>query len=279
MDGSAILHLATLLAVNAAVSIVAFAILAFLCIRMKDVTVVDSFWALGMVLLAVSSLIQSPRATPRRLLLVGLCALWGFRLAGYLLWRWRTRGPDRRYVTMLGRAMSKQGWSFAEASIRLVFLIQAPLQFIVCLPVQLGQASLGSTPLGPLAVAGAALALVGVAFETIGDLQLTRFRSDPANAGKVLMTGLWRYTRHPNYFGDACVWWGIYLVAAETPLGIWALPGPILLTWTLMKWSGAPTLEYRLRKTRPDYVTYIETTSGFVPWPPSAPKAHEAEPV
>jgi steroid 5-alpha reductase family enzyme len=216
MDGSAILHLATLLAVNAAVSIVAFAILAFLCIRMKDVTVVDSFWALGMVLLAVSSLIQSPRATPRRLLLVGLCALWGFRLAGYLLWRWRTRGPDRRYVTMLGRAMSKQGWSFAEASIRLVFLIQAPLQFIVCLPVQLGQASLGSTPLGPLAVAGAALALVGVAFETIGDLQLTRFRSDPANAGKVLMTGLWRYTRHPNYFGDACVWWGIYLGASGT---------------------------------------------------------------
>jgi steroid 5-alpha reductase family enzyme len=262
------MHLVTLLAVNAAVSIVAFTVLALVCIRMKDVTVVDSFWALGMVLLAVSSLVQSPSATPRRLLLVGLTAIWGFRLGGYLLWRWRTHGPDRRYVTMLGRAMTKRGWSFGEAAVRLVFLIQAPLQFIVCLPVQLGQASIGRTPLGPLAVAGAALALVGVAFETVGDLQLTRFRGDPANAGKVLNTGLWRYTRHPNYFGDACVWWGIFLVAAETPLGIWALPGPVLLTWTLMKWSGAPTLEHRLRKTRPDYATYIETTSGFLPWPP-----------
>ena len=82
---------------------------------------------------------------------------------------------------------------------------------------------------------------------------------------------LWRYTRHPNYFGDACTWWGLFLVAAETPYGLFALPGPVLLTWTLMKWSGAPTLEHRLRKTRPDYVRYMETTSGFVPWWPKQP--------
>jgi len=84
----------------------------------------------------------------------------------------------------------------------------------------------------------------------------------------VLSTGLWRYTRHPNYFGDACTWWGLLLIAAETPYGLFAIPGPLLLTWTLMKWSGAPTLEYRMQKTRPDYVRYMETTSGFVPWPP-----------
>jgi steroid 5-alpha reductase family enzyme len=262
------MHLAILLAVDAVVSVLAFTLLALVCIRMKDVTVVDSFWALGMVLLALCAFLQSPGATPRRLLLLGLCAAWGFRLAGYLLWRWRTRGPDRRYVSLLGRAMSQKSWSFGEAAMRLVFLIQAPLQFVVCLPVQLGEASTAGTPLGPLAVAGATLALIGIGFETVGDLQLTAFRNDPANAGRVLNTGLWRYTRHPNYFGDACVWWGIYLVAAETPLGIWALPGPVLLTWTLMKWSGAPTLEHRLRKTRPDYAAYIETTSGFLPWPP-----------
>jgi steroid 5-alpha reductase family enzyme len=262
------MHVLTVLLVDAAVSIVAFAILGFICVRMKDVTVVDSFWALGMVVLALAAFVQSPGASPRRLLLLGLCAVWGLRLAGYLVWRWRTRGPDRRYVSMLGRAMSQKGWSFGEAAVRLVFLIQAPLQFIVCLPVQLGETGGGPERLGPLAFAGAALAIVGIGFETVGDLQLTRFRSDPANAGKVLNTGLWRYTRHPNYFGDACVWWGIWLVACETHLGIWSLPGPVLLTWTLMKWSGAPTLEHRLRKTRPDYVTYMETTSGFVPWPP-----------
>jgi steroid 5-alpha reductase family enzyme len=274
-----VIHLVTLLAIDALVSLVAFVLLAAVCIRIKDVTVVDSFWALGMVLLALVAFLQSPGIMPRRLLLLGLTAVWGFRLAGYLLWRWRTRGPDRRYVSLLGRAMSKQGWSFGQAAVRLVFLIQAPLQFVVCLPAQLGEASAAQTPLGPLAIAGAALALFGVAFETVGDLQLTRFRSDPANAGRVLNSGLWRYTRHPNYFGDACVWWGIYLVAAETPLGIWALPGPVLLTWTLMKWSGAPTLEHRLKRTRPDYVAYIETTSGFVPWPPRRAAARPADGV
>ena len=123
--------------------------------------------------------------------------------------------------------------------------------------------------------AGVGLALVGILFETVGDAQLVAHKKNPAMEGKVLRTGLWRYTRHPNYFGDACAWWGLYLIAAETQVGLWALPGPVLLTWTLMRWSGAPILERRLKKTRPDYVDYIATTSGFIPWPPktSAPQA------
>jgi steroid 5-alpha reductase family enzyme len=258
----------TILATNAAVCVVLFATLWVVCMRLKDVTMVDAFWALGMVTLAVSTYLQSTGAPPRKLLLLVLCALWGLRLGGYLLWRWRDHGPDRRYVNLLGKAQAKNGWSFGKASLRLVFAVQAPLLFIVCLPVQLGQIAGQPAQLGPLAYAGAALAILGVLFESVGDFQLTRFRKNPANAGQVLSTGLWRYTRHPNYFGDACVWWGLYLIACETTIGIWALPGPVLLTWTLMKWSGAPTLEYRLRKTRPDYVRYIETTSGFVPWPP-----------
>lgn len=258
----------TVLAINALVCVVAFLILWRVCVAIKDVTVVDSFWALGMVILAGSTFLQSSGAQPRKLLLFGLCALWGLRLGGYLLWRWRDHGPDRRYTRLMEKAQAKQGWGFEQASLRLVFATQAPLLFIVCLPVQLGQIGAAPAALGPLAYAGAALAVSGVLFESLGDWQLTRFRKNPANQGQVLSTGLWRYTRHPNYFGDACVWWGLYLIAAETPLGIWALPGPVLLTWTLMKWSGAPTLEYRLRKTRPGYVEYIETTSGFVPWPP-----------
>jgi len=260
--------LAAYLTINFAVLVIAFLILWQICARMKDVTVVDSFWALGMVILAAASFIQTGAATPRRLLLLGLCALWGLRLGGYLIWRWRDHGPDRRYVSMMAKAEAQKGWGYAEASLRLVFATQAPMLFIVCLPVQLGQFDAQPLALGPLAWAGAALSIVGVLFESFGDWQLTRFRKNPETRGKVLNTGLWRYTRHPNYFGDACVWWGLYLIAAETVPGLWALPGPVLLTWTLMKWSGVPTLEHRLRKTRPDYASYIASTSGFVPWPP-----------
>jgi steroid 5-alpha reductase family enzyme len=258
----------TVLGVDVAVSVVLFLLLWALCVRLKDVTIVDSFWALGLLILAAAAFLQTSGAEPRKLLLLGLCALWALRLGGYLLWRWRDHGPDRRYRSLLGKAQAERGWGFAKASLLLVFAVQAPLQFVVSLPVQLGQISAAPAQIGPLGLAGAGLALIGIAFESLGDWQLTRFRKDPANAGKVLETGLWRYTRHPNYFGDACVWWGLYLIAAETPAGLWALPGPILITWLLTRWSGAPILENRLRKTRPDYVRYIETTSGFIPWPP-----------
>ena len=262
------MNVVTLLAVDAAVSIILFALLWLVCVRLRDVTVVDAFWALGLLILAAAAFVQTSGVTPRELLLLGLCGLWALRLGGYLLWRWRDHGPDRRYRSLIGRAQTAKGWSFAKASLLLVFAVQAPLQFIVSLPVQLGQIDAAPTRIGPLGLIGAGLALVGIAFESLGDWQLTRFRKDPANAGKVLQTGLWRYTRHPNYFGDACVWWGLYLIAAETSIGLWALPGPLLITFLLTRWSGAPILENKMRKTRPDYVRYIETTSGFVPWPP-----------
>jgi steroid 5-alpha reductase family enzyme len=261
-------HLLTYLALDAAVVVAGFLIMWRVCVGIRDVTMVDSLWALGMVLVALTAFAQAGESTPRRLLLTGLCAVWGLRLGGYLLWRWRDHGPDRRYVTMFARAKADRGWGFAEASLRLVFALQAPLLFIVCLPVQLGQFSAEPRALGPLAWAGAALAAVGIVFETVGDWQLVRHRKDPAKAGQVLQSGLWRYTRHPNYFGDACVWWGLYMIAAETPVGLWALPGPVFLTWTLLKWSGAPTVEGRMKKTRPDYARYVATTSGFVPWFP-----------
>lgn len=261
------MDLITILGVNAAASASAMGLLWLICLKLRDVTVVDSWWSLGMLLLATTTFLQLGDPTPRRWLLLALCALWAVRLGGYLFWRWRDHGPDRRYQSMLGKVEAQKGWGFAKASLLLVFLTQAPLQFIVALPVQLGQVQ-PEPALGVVAYAGAALAVFGVIFESIGDWQLTRFRKNPDSKGKVLNTGLWRYTRHPNYFGDACVWWGLYLIAAETPLGLWALPGPVLLTWTLMKWSGAPTLEHRLKKTRPEYADYIARTSGFVPWPP-----------
>lgn len=267
------MEVATVLAINFAVSCGAMLLLWLVCVAMKDVTVIDSWWALGMVLLAAVTFVQTGPATERKILLLGLCAAWGLRLGGYLLWRWRSHGADKRYLAILGHAKKTKGWGFAKASLLLVFATQAPLQFFVALPVQLGQVGAEPVALGVLAWIGTVMAVSGILFETIGDWQLVRFRAKPENAGRVLNTGLWRYTRHPNYFGDALTWWGLYLIAAETPWGVWAFIGPAFLTWTLMKWSGAAMLEAKLRKTRPDYLAYIQQTSGFIPWPPRKPAA------
>jgi steroid 5-alpha reductase family enzyme len=259
--------LPTMLLINALVLAGCFLLLWLVCLKTRDVTPVDSFWAWGMLVMAGASFVQTAGDPQRKLLLLALCALWSTRLGSYMIWRWRDHGPDRRYQALLGKAEAQRGWGFAKASALLVFATQAPLLFIVCLPVQLGQVDALPTP-GPLAWAGAAVALAGILFETVGDAQLVRFKRDPANAGKVMDRGLWRYTRHPNYFGDALTWWGLYLVAAETATGLWALPGPLLLSWTLAKWSGAPTIERRLARTRAGYADYVARTSGFIPWPP-----------
>lgn len=253
-----------ILAVNAAVSAIAFLALWAVSLKIRDVSFIDAWWGPSMALLAWSTLLQRP-LTPHGLLLTGLCTLWATRLGGYLLWRWRKHGADRRYVSMLAHAEKTRGWGFATTALVLVFSMQAALGFVVALPVQLGQQT---GALGPWAFAGAALAMVGILFETLGDWQLTRFKADPANAGQVMDRGLWRYTRHPNYFGDACVWWGLYLIAAETGIGAWSLPGPVLMTVLLTRWSGVPTTEGRMRKSKPGYEAYMARTSGFLPWFP-----------
>ncbi|RKQ72183.1 steroid 5-alpha reductase family enzyme [Litorimonas taeanensis] len=252
---------------NAVILVVSFFILWLICLKTRDVTPIDSVWALGMVALATTSFFLTDGQYTRKWVLLALCAAWGLRLGGYMLWRWRDHGPDRRYQAMLGKAEARKGWGFGKATALLVFATQAPLLFIVCLPVQLGQAD-GNTPLGIIAMIGVGLAILGIIFETVGDAQLVRFKRDPNNVGKVMDKGLWKYTRHPNYFGDACVWWGLFLIASETPYGLWTIIGPILLTWTLMRWSGAPTVEGRLHKTRPGYADYVRRTSGFIPMPP-----------
>ncbi len=260
--------IAQLLALNLGVTVVCFLVLWRIAVALKDVSFVDGYWAFGMVVLAWASFLETGPPTPRKLLLAGLCTVWGLRLGLHLFLRWRWHGPDRRYADMLGKARAERGWSFAKASLFLVFAPQAPLQVFVCLPVQLGQVATAPQGLGPLAWIGVTLSLTGIAFESLGDWQLARFKADPHSKGRVLDTGLWRYTRHPNYFGDACLWWGLWLVAAETGPGLWALPGPLFLTFTLMRWSGAPIVENHLRDSRPGYEDYVRRTSGFVPWPP-----------
>jgi len=262
----------TMLGLNFAGLIVAILILWRIAVAIRDVSFIDAFWAFGMVLLAWGSAAQIGVAGPHGKWLLGLTTLWGLRLATHLFLRWRTHGEDPRYVKILGGVTKQRGWSWSIAALVMVFLMQAPLLFVTSLPAQIGiwASAADAKPLGLLAWTGVAAALAGIAFESIGDAQLNAFRRDPANKGRVLDTGLWRYTRHPNYFGDTLSWWGLWLIAADIApwVGLASVIGPVFLTFTLTRWSGKALLERGLRKSRPGYADYVQRTSGFIPWPP-----------
>ena len=256
------------LLINAGLAAVLLLVLWRVAASIRDVSFIDAVWGGGMAVLAAASWLQLSEPGLRAGLIAAMAVIWGTRLFVHLFTRWRASGEDLRYARMLAKA--KEAGRYGSAALKVVFAPQAFLLYLTCLPAQLGVLASGNAGIGPLAWAGFALWLTGMVFETLGDIQLTAFRADPANKGKVLNTGLWRYTRHPNYFGDACVWWGIWLAAAEA--GPWialaSLPGPLFLTFTLTKWSGKPLLEKGLVKNRPGYADYVARTSGFIPWPP-----------
>lgn len=233
-------------------------------IALRDASIVDPVWGLAFVAIAWAMFVQMGgpgAASARALLIVVLVTIWGARLAGYLTWRKAGAPEDYRYVRMRERF----GSAFWLVSLPVVFLLQAGLAWIVSLPVQAGQ--LGSAPLGVLDVVGLGLFLVGLAFETVGDLQLARFKADPTNAGQVMDRGLWRYTRHPNYFGDFCVWWGLYLIAAAAGAW-WTVVGAVLMSLLLLRVSGVTLLEGTIAQRRPGYEAYARRTSAFFPRPP-----------
>lgn len=261
-------EIAPILAINLAICFASFVILWGVGCVIRDVSFVDAWWALGLALMGVTTFFMAEGFETRRLLLTGLSLVWGLRLGLYILWRWRKHGPDRRYVKMLTLAQEGKGWSYPRAAWRMVFMFQAPILWIVSLPVQLGQMSSTPAAIGVVGLTGAGLAAFGILFESLADFQLVRFKANPANVGKVFDSGLWRYTRHPNYFGDLCVWFGLWLVAAETSLGLAAIPGPLLLLTMFLRYSGGPSYEKRLTYQRPGYSEYIARTSPLVPWPP-----------
>lgn len=272
-------EIAVLLGLNLALIIAVMLALWALALRLKDVSFIDAVWPLGMLVLALATLPRTEGDPIRKGLLVWLCGVWALRLGWHLFRRWRGAGADGRYVDLVERQEREKGWSFGKTALLFVFLPQAAFLWLTCLPVQLGQVSYDPA-VGWLGWTGAVLAVVGIGFESIGDAQLSAFKKDPANKGKVLDTGLWRYTRHPNYFGDACTWWGLYLIAAETGPGVWAIVGPLFLTFTLTKWSGIGVTEKAIHKSRPGYADYVRRTSAFVPWPPkpALPEAGEPPP-
>lgn len=232
-------------------------------VRQSRHSVIDTVWGLGFVVAAgVSWLLSAGHGDGgRRLLLLALVAVWGIRLAAHIGVRARGGHEDPRYVAMLSSAPGSRN-SYA---LRRVYLPQGVVMFFVSLTLQVGMFSTGA--LGWLALLGTLLWLVGFVFETVGDWQLARFKADPARRGTVLDTGLWRYTRHPNYFGDAAVWAGLFLVAADSWPGALTVLSPALMIWTLAGKTGKPLTE-KAMSARPGYKEYVESTSGFIPRPP-----------
>ena len=231
-------------------------------LALKNASIVDIVWGLGFVAVAWAVWLQVDGVQARQNLLVALTSVWGLRLGGYLFWRNHGKGEDYRYVAM----RKHWGTRFPLISLATVFGLQGVLMFVVSLPVQLGQA--GDEPeLGWLAWLGVAVWAVGIFFEAVGDAQLARFKGDPANAGKVMNRGLWRYTRHPNYFGEVAQWWGIWLIALSAPSGWVAVISPLTITILLLFVSGVPMLEKKMAE-KPGWAEYAAKTSVFVPLPP-----------
>jgi len=231
-------------------------------LRLRDASIVDPFWGPGFAAVAWTSVaVAGP--SPRGILLALLASAWGLRLGVHLAWRNRGHGEDRRYAAM----RAAHGRRFWWVSLFTVFLLQAALLWAVSLPLQAGAALGQERPLGVLEVTGGILALAGLAFEAVGDAQLARFLADPASRGRVMDRGLWAWTRHPNYFGDALTWWGLGLVALGSGAW-WALLGPVLMTALLLRVSGVTLLEATIGERRPGYAAYAARTSAFIPWPP-----------
>ena len=233
-------------------------------LKLENVTVVDSLWAVGFMLIAWSSLMLGPGGTLRSLLLVLMTTAWGLRLSGYLSWRNWGKGEDPRY----GAWRARHGEHFGKLSLYKVFLLQAVFLWVIALSLQYG--ILGSVPAGLtwLDALGIVTWIIGFGFEAIGDYQLARFKADPANKGRVMDKGLWAYTRHPNYFGEAMVWWGVALMVLSVPGSWWTLISPIIITAVLLKMTGVTLTERHLVDNKPQYRDYMQRTSSFIPWPP-----------
>jgi len=230
----------------------------------RDASIVDIFWGLGFAMIAIVSYQIGGGYEPRARLSAALTVVWGLRLGIYLAWRNWGAGEDYRYQAMR-RNIGERFWL---VSLVTVFGLQGVLMWVISWPIQIAQAIPQPAALGGFEFVGVALWMTGFAFESIGDWQLARFKSDPANRGRVMDRGLWRYTRHPNYFGDALLWWGLFLIALPVTHGGWTVISPMLMSTLLMRVSGVPLLERKLAKTRPEYADYVRRTSAFLPWPP-----------
>jgi len=239
-------------------ALAAFAVLGWIAGLVKrDVSIVDSMWSL-MFLIAASIYAAVAEPGPRQTLVLLLVSLWSLRLALHITWRNLGQDEDYRY-----RQIRKNNSpNFGFKSLYIVFGLQAGLAWLISLPLL--AAMTGPRPIGLLDIGAVVLWVVGFVFESLGDLQLARFKADPDNKGKVLRSGLWSVTRHPNYFGDFCVWWSFYLFALSAG-GWWSIASPVLMSFLLLKVSGVAMLEKDIGDRRPGYADYVANTNAFFP--------------
>jgi len=232
-----------------------------LSLYLNDSSIADIFWGTGFVLITLAAYLLSERSTLHTLLAL-LVTVWGGRLTVHILLRNHGRPEDARYAAWR-RQSGRRWWWYSYFK---VFLLQGFLMWTIAAPLLAVQTAVGLRGVPVAAGVGTAIWAIGFFFEAAGDLQLARFKANPGNAGKLLTAGVWRYTRHPNYFGDAAQWWGFYLFAAAAG-GWWTVYSPLIMTLLLMRVSGVPLLEKSM-KTRPGYEDYIKTTAAFFPWLP-----------
>ena len=241
-----------------------------LSIFKRDVSIVDSIWSLMILVAAIVYFLQNNTISLREALIFSLVVFWAFRLSVYLTWRNWGQPEDYRYQQI----RKKYSPHFALKSLVIIFGFQALLAWLVSLPLL---TSLSVTqPLSLLDGIAILIWTVGMGFETIADFQLQRFKSNPANRGKVLQTGLWRYTRHPNYFGEFCIWWGFYLFAVSAG-GWWTILSPFMMTFLLLRFSGVALLEKDIHERRPAYRDYVARTNAFFPGKPRDPVSSSAK--
>jgi len=250
--------------VNLVAALALFFCVWLLSLPLRNASIVDVFWGLGFVLLAWLTFFEADGYVGRRLLLAILVTIWGLRLSVHIGWRNRGKGEDRRYRVW----RAGHGRRFWWVSLFTVFGVQALLMWVISLSFQAGQISKIPAQFTGFDGLGLLIWIGGFLFEAIGDRQLSRFKADPANKGKVMDRGLWAYTRHPNYFGEMLMWWGIFLIVLSGPGRLWTIISPLTISFLLLKVSGVTLLEKTIVETRPSYADYKARTNTFFPWIP-----------
>ena len=242
--------------------LVMMVLLWLLSLVFKNASIVDIFWGIGFVIVTWLAFSLGAGYIPRKQLVAVLVTIWGLRLALHIGIRNWGKPEDFRYAKWRQDNGSRWWWfSFFQ-----VFLLQGVLMWIISAPLIAAQTSGYPVIITPLDVIGVVLWLIGMFFEALGDLQLMLFKANPANKGKLLTTGVWRFTRHPNYFGESALWWGYYIIALVSGPW-WTVFSPIIMTWLLLRVSGVAMLE-RTMKLKPGYEEYMKNTSAFFPWFP-----------
>ncbi|MFK7731160.1 MAG: DUF1295 domain-containing protein [Pseudomonadales bacterium] len=259
-------ELLPLLGLTASLALGLVLLLWLISIPLRDVSIIDMAFSSIIWALVCIAWFSEGKPSGAPFLSVILISIWALRMTVYLMRRNLGHGEDPRYSRL--RGWVDEGWPFYILSLRQVFLLQGVVIWLLILP-QLVLIKNGGD-IGVLAVLGTVLWLTGFFFESVGDYQLSQFKADNANKGKVLDTGLWRYTRHPNYFGELAQWWGLFLIALESPWAALGVIGPVMYSWLIIKVTGQATLDKKLTREKPEYSDYLSRTSGLIPMPPKS---------